>query len=165
MNEEEEEMFVDEDVGYRRGRGRGRGRGRVRIYRSRGYGRGRGIYREEEERENRERIDFRRGRGIIRRYTYYDDYYGYDRNNIYKANYSSFIPKIELILCYPQIGKDFKISNNKSQMKLYDFKKKNLMKFEEEILFYCSSPETLKNYKSNIDDDKNYEFYNDIDSE
>ena len=39
------------------------------------------------------------------------------------------------------------------------------MKFEEDILFYCSSPETLKNYKSNIDDDKNYEFYNDIDSE
>ena len=50
-------------------------------------------------------------------------------------------------------------------MKLYDFKKNNLMKYEEDILFYCSSPKTLENYKSNIDDDKNYNFYNDIDSE
>ena len=75
-----------------------------------------------------------------------------------------FIPKIEVILSYPHLEKDFKISNN-NKMKLYDFKKNNLMKYEEDILFYCSSPKTLENYKSNIDDDKNYNFYNDIDSE
>ena len=152
-----------------RGRGRG-GRGR------RGRGISRGIRRirvegnsqeERGEREQRDRINSRGGRAVIRRYygEYESEYYYGERKQINENQYNlEFIPKIEVILSYPHLEKDFKISNN-NKMKLYDFKKNNLMKYEEDILFYCSSPKTLENYKSNIDDDKNYNFYNDIDSE
>jgi len=54
---------------------------------------------------------------------------------------------------------------NKNKLSLYDFKKNNLIKLEEDILYYCLSPRSLLNFKSILDDQKNYEFYNDIDSE
>ena len=155
MSEDEND---DYEYGILRGRGRVIRRGRGRII---GRGRGRGGI-SIEERGNRDRIDSRRERGVIRRYMEYNYYREREQN--YQNN-SSYIPKIEFILSYPQLGKEFAISNNKNKMKLDDFKKRNLMKFEEDILFYCSSPKTLENYKSNIDDDKNYDFNIDIDSE
>ena len=58
-----------------------------------------------------------------------------------------------------------KKNENKNKLSLYDFKKNNLIKLEEDILYYCLSPQSLLNFKSIVDDQKNYEFYNDIDSE
>ena len=169
----EEDIFVDEvdelDEGYN---GRGyRGRG----YRGRGYrrgnwrrynGRGRGTFREEEEEEREEeRTDSRRVRGVIRRIDVRGYYYYRDKNENFQYNYNSkYIPKVELILSYPQIKKDFTLPNKKNKMKLIDFKKKNFMKLKEDILFYCSSPKALENYKNKADEE-NYEFFVDIESE
>ena len=58
-----------------------------------------------------------------------------------------------------------KKNESKNKLSLYDFKKNNLIKLEEDILYYCLSPQSLLNFKSIVDDQKNYEFYNDIDSE
>ena len=159
----DEDIFEDENDEISLPRRRGGYRQRPRRGRSRG-GRRRRIHREEEGEEDIERMGSRRVRGVIRRYQEGYNYY-YEERNEGKLDNSTYIPKIELILFYPQIGKDFKMPNNKNQLELYFFKKNNLMKLEEDILFYCSSPKTLENYKKNKDDDKSYEFFNDIDSE
>ena len=61
------------------------------------------------------------------------------------------------------INDDKEVNNEKTS--IIDFKLKNMNKLLENILYYCSSPETLLNYKNNIDEESNYEFYKDLDCE
>ena len=61
------------------------------------------------------------------------------------------------------IDDDKEVNNEKTS--IIDFKLKNMNKLLENILYYCSSPETLLNYKKNIDEESNYEFYKDLDCE
>ena len=61
--------------------------------------------------------------------------------------------------------KETKKKESKNKLSLYDFKNNNLIKLKEDILYYCLSPKSLLNFKSILDNQQNYEFYNDIDSE
>ena len=91
--------------------------------------------------------------------------YDYERNNDYNEDNNNKLPLLESILTNLEVYDDYKLEEKENKLILYDFKKINISKLEEDILYYCSSPKTLLNFKSNIDDEKNYEFYNDIDSE
>ena len=55
--------------------------------------------------------------------------------------------------------------NERNKVSLENFKKMNVAKFLEDILYYFSSPEDLKNYKRSTEEGKNYEFFKDLESE
>ena len=80
-------------------------------------------------------------------------------------------PSLEDLLSSPKIFKikDKNIveedNDKESNLSLSEFKKKHINKLYEDMLYYFSSPEILKNYKSSIEDEKNYDFYKDLDSE
>ena len=61
------------------------------------------------------------------------------------------------------IDDDKEVNNEKNS--IIAFKLKNMNKLLENILYYCSSPETLLHYKKNIDEENYYEFYKDLDCE
>ena len=82
-------------------------------------------------------------------------------DNFYVVNENILTLESLLLPIMPSKKKE----ENKKKLSLYDFKKNNLNNLEEEILYYCLSPKSLLNFKSNLDNQKNYEFYNDIDSE
>ena len=50
-------------------------------------------------------------------------------------------------------------------LSLSKFKEMNINKLKEEIFYYCSPPEILAKLRQNADEDKNYEFYQDLNSE
>ena len=52
-----------------------------------------------------------------------------------------------------------------NKLSLYEFKQKNLNKLKEDLLYYYSSPDTLLNFKSSIEEEKIYDFYKNIDCE
>ena len=85
------------------------------------------------------------------------------RNYYYSAEDNILTLESLLLSLIPE--NEIKKKENKNKLTLYDFKKNNLINLEEDILYYCSSPKSLLNFKSILDDQKKYEFYNDIDSE
>ena len=119
----------------RRGEGRGRARG--------GRG-GRGG-------ERRRRLPRRRDE-----YNY-DDYNDYDDND----NQLDLIePSLDNLLSTPQIFySNIDKEDIENKLSLLDFKRRNINKFKEDLLYYYSSPEILKKFKTSIDVDKNYDFY------
>ena len=119
----------------------GRG-GRVRG----GRGRGRGGGYNQSDRETRSLF----GIGIIN-----------NNRNIYL--FEDDIPTLESLLLPLTSEKEKK--ENKYKLSLHDLKKNNLYKIEEDILYYCLPSKSLLNFKSILDEQNNYEFYNDIDSE
>ena len=125
----------------RRGEGRGRASG------------GRGVRRGE-----------RRRRLPRRRDEYnYDDYNDYDDND----NQLDLIePSLDNLLSTPQIFySNIDKEDIENKLSLLDFKRRNINKFKEDLLYYYSSPEILKKFKTSIDEEKNYDFYKDLDSE
>ena len=89
-----------------------------------------------------------------------------DRN--IRNNYSSLeddILTLESLLLSLIPEKETKKKESKNKLSLYYFKKNNLIKLKEDILYYCLSPKSLLNFKSILDNQKNYEFHNDIDHE
>ena len=75
-------------------------------------------------------------------------------------------PALEYLLSLPQtLNINDENEEDKKKTTLLDFKVKNIDKLNEDILYYCSSPETLLNYKKSIDEESNYEFYKDLDCE
>jgi hypothetical protein len=85
------------------------------------------------------------------------------RNNHHSIEDHVLILESLLLSLIPE--NERKKKENKNKISLYDFKKKNLIKLKKDILYYCLSPKSLLNFKSILDDQNNYEFYNDIDSE
>jgi hypothetical protein len=49
-------------------------------------------------------------------------------------------------------------------LSLSKFKEMNINKLKEDIFYYCSSPECLEKFRQSLDEDKNYEFYQNLDS-
>ena len=103
----------------------------------------------------------------------YDDFNAYDNQEISRRRNNLNIPQsfttssLEFLLSIPQridpADKNEEDDNNK--LSLNDFKKKNLNKLKEDLLYYYSSPDTLLNFKSSIEDEKIYDFYKNIDCE
>ena len=88
-------------------------------------------------------------------------------NEIYldRANYLASL-SLESLITLPftlNIDEEKEVDNEKSS--IIAFKFKNMNKLLENILYYCSSPETLLHYKKNIDEENYYEFYKDLDCE
>ena len=52
----------------------------------------------------------------------------------------------------------------KNKLSLYDFKKNNLNKLKEDLLYYFSSPETIVNFQNNSEEEL-YDFYKNLDCE
>ena len=102
---------------------------------------------------------------------YDDDYYN-DSDEYYDDEANLIEPSLENLLLTPnmdnidddniEIEEDEDIENN---LTLTKFKKKHIKNLYEDMLYYFSSPEILKKYKSSIEEEKNYDFYKDIDSQ
>ena len=52
-----------------------------------------------------------------------------------------------------------------NSLKLIEFKKMQVNKLKEDIIYYCSSPQKLLNYKKIESSEKEFEFYKDLDTE
>ena len=97
----------------------------------------------------------------------YDDLLEVNHNlNIsYSSSFLSVTPSLEnLISFHNSINPDEK-EEDKNKINIKKFKEANINKFKEDALYYCSSPETLLNYKRNMDEETNYEFYKSADCE
>ena len=138
-----------------RNRERERERERRRRGRSRGEGRGR---RRRLRRDNNNQND-----------DYYENYYDDYDDGKYDDESDLMEPSLEDLLSTPKItDANVNVEDDKDKennLTRTEFKKKHINKLYEDMLYYFSSPEILKNYKSNIEEEKNYDFYKDIDSE
>ena len=76
-------------------------------------------------------------------------------DNIYFEDLINFPKKI-----YPEIEEE-----DLNILSLSKYKEININKLKEDIFYYCSSTETLLKLIQNIDEEKSYEFYQDINSE
>ena len=149
MNRQEDMNFIrrQERDFYNNMMGRGRGRGRGRE-RERDRERGRGI--QINIMGNNPRENFGIEDNII--------YHGNNEikdDHIYFEDLINFPKKI-----YPKYDEE-----DINILSLSKFKEMNINKLKEDIFYYCSSPETLLKLSQNIDDEKNYEFYQDLISE
>ena len=111
----------------------------------------------------------RGGRGGIGERSYYENNYDEKYYNNFEDETDFIEPSLEDLLLTPKI-KDENIGKKEDKEKendltLIEFKKKNINKLYEDMVYYFSSPEILKKYKSNIDEEKYYDFYKDLDSE
>ena len=52
---------------------------------------------------------------------------------------------------------------NKNKLTLVDFQKRNLNNFKEDLIYYFSTPDSLKHFKNSLDKEIKYEFYKDLD--
>ena len=129
----------------------------------------------ERERRRRRVRERRRRRGNNNNDNYDDDYdddYYNDYDEYYDDEANLIEPSLENLLLTPnmdnidddniEIEEDEDIENN---LTLTKFKKKHIKNLYEDMLYYFSSPEILKKYKSSIEEEKNYDFYKDIDSQ
>ena len=100
----------------------------------------------------------------------YDNYYNLPNYNNSILNEHQLENKInsnslEYLLSKPQeIGNDNEIKN-KTKLSLIDFQKRNLDNLKEDLIYYFSSPESISHFKSSLDEEIQYEFYKDLDSE
>ena len=88
-------------------------------------------------------------------------------NNLNSPQSFTASSSLEYLLSIPErINPD---SNNEeydnNKLSIYDFRKRKLDKFKEELLYYYSSPDTLLKFKSSIEEEKFYDFYKNIDCE
>ena len=96
---------------------------------------------------------------------FYPSNFVVNENYLEGANYLTSL-SLESLITLPltlNIDDDKEVDNEKTS--IIAFKLKNMNKLLENILYYCSSPETLLHYKKNIDEESNYEFYKDLDCE
>ena len=110
----------------------------------------------------------RRGRGGRGERSYYENNYDEKYYDNFEDETDFIEPSLEDLLLTPKI-KDENIGKKEDKEKendltLIEFKKKNINKLYEDMVYYFSSPEILKKYKSNIDEEKYYDFYKDLDS-
>ena len=85
-----------------------------------------------------------------------------------KSQENSIDPKsLEYLLSTPQItnSDDELQKENKTYLNLIDFQKGNLDDLKEDLIYYFSSPESLKHFKSSLDEEIKYEFYKDLECE
>ena len=52
---------------------------------------------------------------------------------------------------------------NKNKLTLVDFQKRNLNNFKEDLIYYFSTPESMKHFKNSLEEEIKYEFYKDLD--
>ena len=81
-----------------------------------------------------------------------DNEYIIKNDNIYFEDLILFSKKI-----YPKEEEE-----DLSILSLYKYKEMNINKLKEDIFYYCSSPDTLLKLNRNIDEEKNYYFYQDL---
>ena len=74
-------------------------------------------------------------------------------------------PTLENLISFHQTKNSKDDEEDKNRLPLKKFKEININKFIEDILYYCSSPETLKNYKRSEENERNYEFFKDLECE
>ena len=88
-----------------------------------------------------------------------------DEENIYEMNKNC--NSLEYLLTTHQITKsdDAFQEENKKILTLIDFQKKNINNFKEDLIYYFSSPESLKHFKNSLDEEIKYKFYKDLDCE
>ena len=88
-----------------------------------------------------------------------------DEENIYEINKNC--NSLEYLLTTHQITKSDEAfqEENKKILTLIDFQKKNINNFKEDLIYYFSSPESLKHFKNSLDEEIKYKFYKDLDCE
>lgn len=105
-------------------------------------------------------------------YNNYYNYYNYYGNKIENKNldigtnnikYNSF----EYLLSTPEIINDVNKESieYKKKLTIFDFQKRNINNLKEDLIYYYSAPESLMNFKSSLDEEIQFDFYNDLDSE
>ena len=60
---------------------------------------------------------------------------------------------------------DIKQEMTRKKYTLNDFYQKNLTDLKEDLVYYFSSPDSLIHYKNNSEEEINYDFYKDLDSQ
>ena len=98
---------------------------------------------------------------------FFDNNYEQDEI-LQQISHPNFIitPSLENLISFQhQLDQDDNEEDKGKKFSLKNFKNLNLSKFFEDTLYYCCSPETLKNYKRNKEEEKNYEFFKDFDCE
>ena len=74
-------------------------------------------------------------------------------------------PSLENLISFHQTIYSKDDEEDANRLSLQKFKVININKYIEDILYYCSSPETLKNYKRSEENERNYEFFKDLECE
>ena len=83
-----------------------------------------------------------------------------------KENYNlSSLSPIEKLLSLEQKISSSNEDIDNNSLKLIEFKKYEINRLKEDILFYCASPKLLLNYKKDKTKEKLYEFYKDLEIE